>query len=109
MPPRPACREVQRGTEPTPPDERRWLEEAVERRRRIVTRRNDHCLFLERSARHELAIHNVGTHQAEAVLATDAPNALGVVVPLVAALVVEERREAQAVVEEIEPWLDRCQ
>src|SRR5689334_6585766 len=81
-----------RRRELTPPNERRRLEEAVERGRRIVTGRDDHRLLLERRARHELAVHDVRAHQTEAVLTADAADALRVVVPLVPALVVEQRR-----------------
>src|SRR5436190_4279637 len=45
---RPLIREVQRCRELTPPNERRRLEEAIERSRRIITRRDDHRLLLER-------------------------------------------------------------
>src|SRR5436190_10170083 len=99
---RPLIGQVQRRRELTPPDERCRLEEAVERGRRIVTRRDDHRLLLERRARHELAVHDVRAHQAETVLPADAADALRVVVPLVTALVVEERREAETMVEQID-------
>src|SRR5690242_995811 len=107
IPARPALRQIPRRRELTPPDERCRLEEAVERLRRIVARGNDHRLLLERSARNDLAVHDLRVHQAVAVLAADAADALRVVVPLVAALVVEERRNAEPATEEIDAGLQR--
>src|SRR6476646_9764987 len=102
--PSPLIGQVQRRRELAPPNERCRLEEAVERGRRIVTRRDDHRLLLERRPRHELAVDHIRAHQAEAVLTADAADTLRVVVPLVTALVVEQRREAEAVVEQIDAW-----
>src|SRR5206468_10687393 len=109
VPARPGIRQVPRRRELTPPDEGRGLEEAIEGLRRIVTRGDDHRLLLERGTRHDLAVHDVPAHQAEAVLTADAANALGVVVPLVAALVIEERGESEPVAEEIDARLQRQQ
>src|SRR4051812_3775633 len=103
----PALGQRQRRRELAPADERCWLEEAVERCRRIVTRRDDHRLLLERRARHELAVHDVSAHEAEAVLTAHATDALRVVVPLVATLVVEQRRHPESAAKEVNPWLQR--
>src|SRR5690242_6794803 len=99
IPARPAVGQRPRRGELAPANERRRLEEAVERLRRIITGRHDHRLLLERGARHELPVDDVRVHQAVAVLTADAADALRVVVPLVAALVVEQRRNAELVVE----------
>src|SRR5690348_2497801 len=85
IPAGPHVRQRPRRRELAPANERRRLEKAVERLGRIVTRRHDHRLLLERGTRHELAVHHDAVHQAIAVLTADATDPLRVVVPLVAA------------------------
>src|SRR5438093_910499 len=88
-----------------PPNERRRLEETVERLRGIVERRHGHRLLLERRARHDPTVHELAVHESIAVLPAHAPDALRVVVPLVAALVLEERRDAKLAAKPVD---DRC-
>src|SRR5690606_2122501 len=87
-----------RQRELTPADEVTLLEEPAEDARAELTHGDGARLLPERRLR---------VDQPAAVVAARAPDALGVVVDEVAALVVEERRQTEPVAEEVEPGRGR--